>query len=106
MLSRVLLHMIAAAFRINAAGYANANRRQLGGRFQVVQYLTVLCIRNFSNSQTFGTFEREPSGIMYLTATGRIERRFAQDDGWSRLLRRTRHYSFHHRIEFVDFRIV
>src|SRR5580698_3457092 len=106
MLSGVLLHMLAAAFGIDATANANADGRQLGWRLDVMQYSAVLCVRYFCNSQTLRTFEREPPGVVHLTAAGGIERRLAQDNGWPWLLRRRRYDGFNHGIEFVGLGIV
>ena len=106
MLSGVLLHVVAAAFGIDAAMYRGACQRQPRRRFQVVNDPAVFPIRNFRDSQAIAPVERQPSGVVDLTATGWIERRFAQDDREARLLGRGRRHVLDNRIEFVHFRAV
>jgi hypothetical protein len=106
MLSGVLLHVVAAAFGIDAAADPDARNRQLWGRFEVVENPAIFRIRNFRYPQALGPFERKPSSIVDLTAAGGIERSFPQDNGRARLVRRERRDFLDHRIEFVNFRTI
>ena len=106
MLSGVLLHVVSAALEIDAAVHCGAWQGQLRRRFQVVNDPAILGIRNLRDSQALGPFENQPSGVVNLTAAGGIERGFAQDYGWARLLRRRGSDFLDKRIEFVDFRTV
>ena len=51
MLSRVLLHVVASAFEIDAAMHRNACNRKLNRRFQVVDDPAIFSIRNFRDAQ-------------------------------------------------------
>jgi hypothetical protein len=110
----VLLHVVKTAFEIDAAMHCGAWQRQLCRRFQVMNDPAVLGIRNFDDSKALGFAivhaithdERQPSGVVHLTAAGGIERGFAQDYGGARLLRRRGCDFLDNRIEFVDFRTV
>src|SRR5437899_10536870 len=104
MLSGVLLHVVAAAFRINAAPDPDARNPQLRWRFQVVKNPAIFRIRNFRYPQALGPFEREPPRVVDLTATGRIERGFPQDDGRTRLISGGRFDIFDYRIDVVHYR--
>src|SRR6266853_5367882 len=106
MLSGVLLHVVAAAFRINTAADPDARNRQLRWRFQVVKNPAIFRIRNFRYPQALGPFEREPPRVVNLPAAGWIERSFPQDDSRARLLSGGRCDLFDNRIEFVHFRTV
>src|SRR5258708_2729657 len=106
MLPGVLLHVVAAAFPINAAADPDARDRQLRRRFQVVQNPAVFRIRNLRYPQALGPFERQPSGVVDLPAAGGIERGLPEDDGRARLLSGGRGDLFDNGIEFVHFRTV
>jgi hypothetical protein len=54
----MLLHVIAAAFKIDAAMYRRACQRQLRRRFQVVNNPAVFRIRNFRDSQALAPIRR------------------------------------------------
>src|ERR1019366_8827679 len=110
MLSGVLLHVIVAAFGIDAAMHRGPRERQPRRRFQVVDDPAVFCVGNFCDAEASVVFavpaQREPSSVMHLAAAGRIKRRFPQDDRRARLLRRGECYVLDNRIEFVNFRAV
>ncbi len=105
-LSGVLLHVIAASFRIDAAPHPDTRNRQLRRRFEVVENPAVFRIRNFRNPQALGPFKRQPAGVVDLTAAGWIERGLPQDDSRTRFVSRGRRDAFDDRIEFVNFRII
>src|SRR5260370_16092637 len=106
MLSGVLLHVVAAAFWIDAAAAADAGNQQLRRRFQVMENPAVFRIRNFSYPQALGSFERQPSRVMHLAAASWIERGFPQDDRRTRLISGGRRDFLDNGIEFVHFRTV
>jgi hypothetical protein len=106
MLSRVLLHVVAATFGIDAAADSDARNRQLRRRFQEVKNPAIFRIRNFRYAQAFSPFKREPSSVVDLTAAGWIERGFPQDDSRSRLLSGGRCDVFDYGIEFVHIRTI
>ena len=110
MLSSVLLHVVAAAFGIDAAMHRGACQRQPRRRFQVVDDPAVFGVRNFGDSQPLGpavaTVDRQPSRVVNLPAAGGIERSFPQDESRTRLLGRGRCNGLDHGVEFMDFRAV
>jgi hypothetical protein len=85
----VLLHVVLPPFAIDAAMHCRTREWHFHRRLQIVDDPTILRIRNFGDAQSFfGSItaaKRKPSGIVHLTAAGRIKRRFAQDNRRPRL---------------------
>ena len=108
MLSRMLLHVVAAAFKIDAAMNFGARSGEMRWSFEIVDDSAIFGIRNLCHSQTLrfagGVASCKPSGVMDLSAAGGIEGRLAQDDCGARSGRRGRNI-FDDGIELVRFRI-
>jgi hypothetical protein len=106
MLAGVLLHVITAAFRIDAAMHRGARRRQICGSFQVMQDPAIFCIGDFGDAQTLrraiDAGRGQPSGVVDLAAAGGLEGGIAKDDGGAGGGRT----AFDNGIEFVGFGIV
>jgi len=93
MLPRVLLHVVPAAVRIDAAMHRCARQRRRHRRVQVVDDPAIFRLRNFRNTEPIVSVmpgKRKPSSVMHLSAASRIKRGFPQDDSRPRLRHRRR----------------
>ena len=101
MLGRVLLHVIAAAGRVDFATNRGSGLRVLEGSFQVMDDVPVFGIGGFGDT-VFLISRNQPARVVDLAAAGGIERRAVEND------RRAR--GFDHRadlcVKIVEKRIV
>ena len=103
-LARMLLHVIAAPFKVNRAAHGVA-RRQFWGRFQIMDNPAVVSVGHFRDSNSGIGACCQPPGVIHLSTAGGIERCFLQDDAGTGLPIGGRNYFQNDGIKFVKLRV-
>ena len=82
MLSGVLLHVIAAAGRVDLSADRSSRREIFDWRFEVVDDSSILGVSDLGDFELL-VFDRDRADVENLSSTGGIEGGAVEDQGWA-----------------------